>query len=183
MFFVRVQLLWYTIDVESEEIMARGRKGNKLENILDTTVINNSTGCWEWQGCKDRDGYGTMGYQNQTRLVHRLAYMLFYNTSEEDIKGKVVMHKCDNPSCINPEHIKLTTQRENIIDMHKKGRAADQTGEKNGNAKLTDYQVKKIREMYQLGISQEELSKIFNVSRRTIYNIRNGISWSHVSFE
>ena len=164
-------------------INKKGRPGNKMEDFLDNTRINVSTGCWEWQGYKDRDGYGQMGFENKNRLVHRLAYMLYNQCTEEDIKGKVIMHLCDNPSCVNPEHLQIGTQKDNIQDCIQKGRRANRKGEQNPNAKLTEYQAQKIRELYQLGISQEELAKMFNVARRTIYNVRKNISWSHVSFE
>lgn len=164
-------------------INKKGRQGNELHSFLDNVILNPSTWCWDWQGCKDRDGYGSIGYKNKSRLVHRLAYMLYNQLSEEDIEGKVVMHLCDNPSCVNPDHLQLGTQKDNVHDCIKKGRRANRKGEQNPNSKLTDYQAQKIRELYQLGISQEELAKMFNVARRTIYNIRKNISWAHVSSE
>lgn len=157
------------------------RRANKMHDFLDRCVLNPSTWCWEWQGTKDRDGYGIFGYENRMRLVHRLAYEFYHQTTEEEMKGKIVMHICDNPSCVNPDHLKLGTQKENIHDCIKKGRRANQKGEANFNAKLTEYQVKKIRELAEFGMSQEQLSKMFNVSRRTIHNIRKGISWKHLS--
>lgn len=158
-------------------------RANEIHDFLDKTVLNPSTWCWEYKGVTDRDGYGQFGYANKMWLVHRLAYMLYHHATEEDIAGKVVMHLCDNPCCVNPAHLKLGTQKENVADMHQKGRGPNRKGEKNPNSKLTEHQVKKIRELYALGISQEELSKMFNVSRRTIHNIRKNISWTHSSSE
>lgn len=154
------------------------RKANQMHDFLEKCVINPSTWCWEWTGYTDRDGYGQFSLKGKIWLVHRLAYTMYHNLTEDNIAGKVVMHKCDNPCCVNPNHLELGTQKENVIDMHKKGRGPNRAGEKNPNSKLTEYQVRKIRELYELGISQEELSKMFNVSRRTIHNIRKGISWS-----
>ena len=154
-------------------------KRNEIHSFMDNCVINPSTKCWEWQGFKDRDGYGQISYKSKAFLVHRIAYMFYHQLNEDDISNRVVMHLCDNPSCVNPDHLKLGTQQENIIDMHKKGRAPNRSGENNPNAKLTDFQVQKIKELYALGISQEELAKMFNVSRRTIHNIRKGVTWSH----
>ena len=150
---------------------------------MDRSLINNSTKCWEFQGSKDRNGYGLIAYDGKVRLVHRLAYMYFNNASLEDIAEKVVMHKCDNPCCVNPKHLMLGTQSDNIHDMHRKGRGPNIRGENNGNSKLTDYQAKKIKQLYDIGLSQEELSKMFNVSRRTVYNIRTGATWGHLFSE
>lgn len=164
-------------------INKKGRAGNQIHDFLERIQINPSTKCWEWQGARDRDGYGHMGYKNKIYLVHRLAYMYYHNISESNIKNKVVMHACDNPSCVNPNHLNLGTPKDNVHDCIKKGRRVQSKGESNGNSKLTEYQVKKIKELYQLGISQEELARMFNVSRRSIYNIRNNITWNHVSSE
>lgn len=155
------------------------RRKNNIHDFLDRCVLNPSTWCWEWQGVKDRDGYGQFGYENKIVLVHRLAYQFYYQCSEEEMKGKIVMHICDNPSCVNPDHLKLGTQKDNVQDCVQKGRRANQKGQDNFNAKLTQYQVDKIRELASFGMSQEQLAKMFNVSRRTIHNIRNYKSWNH----
>jgi len=159
------------------------RRRNEMHDFLEKCQINPSTWCWEYKGVTDRDGYGQFGYDNKMWLVHRLAYMLYFKKTEQDIQGKVVMHMCDNPCCVNPSHLKLGTQKENIADMHSKNRGPDRKGANNPNAKLTDYQVQKIRDLISLGMTQEQLAKMFNVSRRTIHNIRNNISWNHVSSE
>lgn len=164
-------------------INKKGRNGNQMQDFLDRSEINPTTGCLEWQGAKDRNGYGHMGYKNKVCLVHRLAYRYYNDVSESAIDGKVIMHTCDNPRCVTKEHLKLGTIHENIHDCINKGRRAKHRGQNNPNSRLTEYQVKKIREFYALGISQEELAKIFNVSRRTIYNIRNYITWNESSSE
>jgi len=161
----------------------KGRPRQDMNAFLDRIIINPTTQCWEWQGAKDRDGYGFISYKSKIKLVHRISYMYHNDVPEEHIKGKVVMHKCDNPSCANPDHLNLGTVKDNIHDCIKKGRRASTKGELNANAKITDYQAKKIRELSQLGLSKEELAKMFNISRRSIYNIVNNVTWTHVSSE
>jgi len=76
------------------------------------------TGCWEFQGNADRDGYRFFQYQGKDWRAHRLAVVF----DGRDPKGKVVMHHCDNPACVNPKHLSVATQRENAQDCSNKGR-------------------------------------------------------------
>lgn len=78
-------------------------------------------GCWEWTGSKDGQGYGTISYApiNSPYKAHRLAYELRNGAID---KGIVIMHKCDNPGCVNPDHLQAGTQKENVRDMVRKDR-------------------------------------------------------------
>lgn len=89
-------------------------------------IINNSTedsvtGCWLWNKRINPDGYGEMGYLGKKERSHRVSALEF---CAEDIKGKVVMHMCDTPACVNPFHLEVGTQLANIKDRHSKGRTA-----------------------------------------------------------
>jgi hypothetical protein len=146
---------------------------NTPESMKALAVIDSTTGCWLWPRAKDRDGYGRYVYHGVDQFVHRLSYQFWVAPLEPRM---VIMHSCDIPSCYNPEHLKQGTQKENNADCAKKGRKPK--GEKNGNSKLTAYQVSKIRQWsYFDKVSNEELSKLFNVSRRQIYKIINGVNW------
>jgi len=154
--------------------MARtGRpKRNNAETIKERIVIDNNQ-CWIWQGFKDRDGYGRMRLDGKERFTHRIAYEAWVAPLEQN---KVIMHSCDNPPCCNPDHLRQGTRAENNADCAAKGRKPK--GSKNGNAKLTEYQVAKIREWFSKGASGEELSKIFNISRVQIRKILNLENWA-----
>lgn len=104
------------------------------------------TGCIVWIANKDKDGYGIATYKNEDWVAHRLAYSVFNNITKKEMNGLVVCHKCDNPSCINPEHLFLGTHRDNMLDRDVKKRQA--TGERNGNSKLTDKQRAEIIQKY-----------------------------------
>lgn len=83
------------------------------------------SGCWEWSGNLGRDGYGKVTRANKTVRAHRLAYETWVGPIPE---GHVVIHSCDNPPCINPEHLRPGTHQENTHDMLAKGRGRWQKG-------------------------------------------------------
>jgi hypothetical protein len=101
----------------------RGRRGAARQRaILDAAFWDNtdrSTGCWVWQGWKRPDGYGTIRRGGRVLRVHRLAYERVHGPIAD---GLVVMHSCDNPPCINPEHLSLGTTVDNTLDATRKGR-------------------------------------------------------------
>lgn len=82
-------------------------------------VIKRDTGCWEWQGAKTATGYGRLKFKGEAWMAHRLMYTL---TKGDIPKGMVVLHSCDNPCCINPEHLSVGTQKDNMDDCKSKGR-------------------------------------------------------------
>lgn len=82
-------------------------------------TIKKETGCWEWKGAKTTTGYGRLKVNNVAWMAHRYSLFLHQGSLGQDT---VVMHMCDNPSCINPEHLKEGTQKENMADCKAKGR-------------------------------------------------------------
>lgn len=130
--------------------------------------------CIIFQGAKDKDGYGWQR-KNGERKAHRAAYVEEYGPIPE---GMWILHSCDNPSCVNPKHLFLGTAKDNSDDMRSKGRAfypgcGGQSGESNHNCKLSDIDVKYIRENWVWG-SGPQLAKKFNVHVTTINKIRRG---------
>lgn len=79
-------------------------------------------GCWVWSGSKDKDGYGSVRWKGKTYRAHRLTFMLA--NPDVRIHRLVLMHECDNPKCVRPDHLVPGTQAENVADMIEKGRAA-----------------------------------------------------------
>lgn len=94
--------------------------------------VNNwgGAGCWEWVGAKLVRGYGHLSHEGKYLLAHRVSYEL-HNGPIPD--GLLVLHSCDNPACVRPDHLWVGTPKQNTEDMHKKGRGA--TGSKRPNAK------------------------------------------------
>lgn len=88
-----------------------------LEKIMSR--IEKTPSCWIWRGARDRRGYGTFHHRDNTYKAHRVVYTLLVG---EIPPGKLLLHSCDNPACVNPEHLTPGTHQDNINDMMKKGR-------------------------------------------------------------
>ena len=96
---------------------------------------NNDEDCWEWNQYRDKNGYGTFYFNGGSMKAHRFVYELY---NGQIPSGLEVCHTCDNPPCVNPDHLVTGTHKENMIDCSKKERMGDRTGDNNANAKLTN---------------------------------------------
>lgn len=137
--------------------------------------------CWVWLTGKDKDGYGRFWLDGNTMRANRASWFLHNGDISEDADGNklFVCHKCDNPSCVNPNHLFLGTSRDNINDMLAKGRTLK--GEVSNGAVLKQSEVEQILSLYSLGnTSSRKLAKQFNVSKKTILSILNGKTWNHL---
>lgn len=137
--------------------------------------------CWLWTGCKDKNGYGGVGSRplfgdGQNIHVHRVAWMLVKGVIP---RGKNVLHKCDNPSCVRLSHLFLGTQLENIADMIRKGRHGHGVtrGEEHPNSKLTWKKVLAIRRLYEEGVRGNKLAKKFRISRNCAWAVATRKVW------
>lgn len=129
--------------------------------------------CWEWLASIQEDGYGSF----KGKLAHRVSWEL---TNGNIPLGILVCHKCDNCSCVNPNHLFLGTQLDNMQDMVSKGRGYDKSGENNPKAKLTEKDVFEVHRMRNSGISSKQIARNFGVTPTTIHYILSGKSWSNV---
>ena len=140
--------------------------------------------CWEWTATKNHKGYGRIyigKYPNNMPMVeaaHRVAWTLFNGPIPATIQ---VLHKCDNRSCVNPNHLFLGTNADNNADMMKKGRNRHLRGSENGRAKLTEREVLSIRSRYSNGnISLRSLAQEYGVNYTHISGIVHRRTWKHV---
>ena len=134
--------------------------------------------CWLWQGGKNPAGYGRFYiYGNVMHFAHRLSYELAFGDIQP---GMVVMHKCDNPSCVNPNHLEIATQEENMLDKHFKGRQRypgfSNVGSSNPAAVIDESQAAKIREEYP-SLSYAKLAGKYGISKSQVFRIVKGQSW------
>lgn len=143
------------------------------ERLLSSYVIDDATGCWNWTLQKDKKGYGRIGVNGTPRGAHRISYELHCGLVPDEMH---VLHRCDNPACINPEHLFIGTNAENMADRNAKGR--QQRGSKHGLAKLTEYDALAIRTA--TGITLRDLADTYGVCVATVKNIRSGKIWTHV---
>ena len=144
--------------------------------------LKKTNNCWEWQACLSKKGYGQFGIceEGKWKIVaaHRVAYMIFVGPVPG---GMHVLHKCDNPSCVNPNHLFVGTNDDNVADRVSKGRSAVMVGHKNPRAKLTENDVRNIRQMLKYKVkSRSQIAKDYNVSYSTISHIDRRILWPHV---
>lgn len=130
--------------------------------------------CWPWNGATAAFGHGCIYGDDRKLLAHRVSYELNVGPIPS---GIWVLHRCDNPPCINPSHLFLGTPADNMADMAAKGRKTWVAGEVCWNAKLTPDDVIKIRESHLL---QSEIAAQFGIAQSLVSKIRNRRAWVHV---
>jgi hypothetical protein len=150
----------------------------RFENKIEMIPFHE---CWEWTGGKYTNGYGVFHPSGTSSVsAHRYSYLIY----KGDIcNNLLVCHSCDNPGCVNPNHLFLGTQSDNMKDMIKKNRGNFPriTGEQCHKAKLNKEKVKEIRKRFlEENITQVELAKQYNVSKGNIGYIINNKSWRHI---
>lgn len=129
-------------------------------------VVNKETGCWEWARSRDGKGYGICPGSYGHLFAHRYYYAKYNDDFRKDL---FVCHKCDNPICVNPEHLVQGTHKENILDMTRKRRF---------NSKLTDADITHIRTLRKDGWLQAAIAKEVGVDPSQISRILSGKRWN-----
>ncbi len=143
--------------------------------------VQKTDGCWLWTGAKNGGGYGVfhLGRQDGKQLragAHRYSYALHNGPIPA---GMDVLHKCDNPACVNPDHLFLGTQADNDADRNAKGRQAK--GARMGAAKLTEGQVLAIRRAYADGRAKlKKLAAEYGVSAMQIWRVVSRQQWTYL---
>jgi len=146
-----------------------------INNFWKKVVISanknyNGSPCWEWNGATKMEG-GAVRINNKTYNAHRISWMMKNGDIEDDL---YVLHKCDNRPCVNPDHLFLGTQKDNLNDMIQKGRRTNRKVDR----KLTDKDVSEIRSMYNSGeYSQPKIAKVYEISTSHVCNIVNFKTW------
>ncbi len=152
------------------------QKLKRLRFYFEKKVIKKD-GCWDFKGAKIRGGYGTISVAGTNRAAHRISWWLH---NGEIPRGLLVLHKCDNPICTNPEHLFLGTQRDNIKDCEIKNRRAPQYGENNPLSILNKEQVIEIRRLLENGAKNKEISERFKIATSTVSCIKHRRNWRNV---
>lgn len=140
------------------------------QKIKSRVKIDPATQCWIWQGALRPNGYG----QINSRRAHRVSYETFNGPIPA---GHVVMHKCDNPPCVNPEHLVTGTQADNMRDMRVKGRDNYLLGQEHSRAKLTEADVRAIRSDKR---TRQVIADEYGVTRKAIEKIIYRERWTHI---
>lgn len=157
--------------------------------------VDKTGDCWVWTGATQKAwGYGLIGARGKSQLAHRIAWEL---TNGPIPEGMNVCHRCDNPPCVNPDHLFLGTQADNNADKESKSRGNHPRGERHGtytkpesvtrgsaspNTHLSERDIRAIRSMYATGDwSQEALGQLFGSDQTAISKIVRRVSWKHVT--
>lgn len=146
-----------------------------MDRLMARAEPEPNSGCWLWTGHLNKWGYGSVGYHDKQIYAHRLSYQLHKGVIPT---GMLVCHKCDTPSCVNPDHLFLGTPSDNMKDMARKDRCVRFSGETNVNSKLTDAHVYEIREA--AGVSQASLARKYGISQSVVSMIRRNKRWTHL---
>ena len=137
--------------------------------------INKTETCWLWTAALCHFGHGNFWNNGRNVKANRFAYELWKGPIPPDM---CVRHTCDEPSCVNPEHLLLGTQQDNMRDKVERNRQAK--GEKNGSAKLTEDIVREIRILRGFDFTTAELSNTYKVNKSTILRILSREKWKHI---
>ena len=157
--------------------MARPRKGVTFDDRVAAGTVAHPNGCWEWAGCKDGCGYGRINRDGKLVRLHRAAW----EKENGDIpEGMCICHHCDNPSCINPSHLFIGTQKDNMRDRARKGRY-NNAGEDNNSAILKTSDVLVIRERIKKGDTCYSIGREYGVTGEAILAIKHHRTWKHVA--
>lgn len=160
-----------TIVVETERIIKNPKTFRPL------VIGKHESGCWLVLSHKarDADGYPVMGINRETKKIGRLIYKKYRGEFDENL---MMCHHCDNPACVNPDHLTMGTNAKNCKDRGERGRTA--VGSKIAAAKLKEEDVTKIRMMIKDGVSIKRIADIFSISASNISRIKRRKTWRHV---
>ena len=164
---------------------------NLAKRLEQKTIPEPMSGCWLWTGALI-SGSRAKSSRPALRLTHgrwqsskwnatRIAYFVEYGLFDDALH---VCHHCDNELCVNPRHLFLGTQLDNIRDRHNKGRTVLPwllPGQRHPNAKLTDADVRTICQLLRLGVTQRAIAKQFAIQQGSISAIARGKTWRHIS--
>lgn len=140
--------------------------------------VEKGPGCWEWTAGK-LNGYGRIGLTKARGYIfaHRLSYQIHFGSIPDNLK---VLHKCDNPGCVRPDHLFIGTMGDNNRDRARKGRSRPVKGESHGMSKIANQDVIQIRLLYESGRTVTSLANEFGISRSQVSGIVHGRYWRHI---
>lgn len=148
----------------------------KMRIKLLKSIEIDENGCWNWKKSKHRQGYGNFPYKRKILLAHRASWILFKGDLNENV---LVCHKCDNCSCVNPDHLFLGNQQDNMKDMFNKKRK-NHKGESHPGCKLNKDKILEIKKLLQEGLSQSKIAKKFSIKQTTVSSIKLGKIWKEI---
>jgi hypothetical protein len=144
------------------------------DRLLAKAATGGSDECWNWLASKSK-GYGQIMVGPKPQRAHRVAFEVFHGPIPHDLH---VCHRCDNKLCINPAHLFLGTNADNVSDKVSKNRQHRLLGTSHGRAKLTEAEVLEIRA--RIGVSAPEIGRLYGVGPEAIHAIWHRRNWKHI---
>ncbi len=158
-------------DIDAPSYFDKTPKERLFERVVKTTS------CWNWTGSTRPTGwYGCISVNGKNVSTHRLSYEIHIGPIP---KGLCVLHKCDNPLCVNPDHLFLGTSKDNVIDSVDKGRNAK--GEFCNKLNMTEGDVRIIRDLVSAGCKQCYIVDFFGLKKMTVGEIVRRKTWKHIA--
>lgn len=155
--------------------LAHGDEARFWNKVQKLSAANGS--CWVWTGDQDKDMYGRFKIAGKTVRAHRYSYELYIGHSVSE--SVLLCHTCDHPWCVNPQHLFPGSHADNHTDKTQKERQAK--GETIASSKLTDDEVRLMRELKLAGETTIQLSQKFSVGKTTVLEVVSGKRWKHVT--
>lgn len=149
-----------------------------LQERFEEKIFYSPDGCWYWTGSLNNMGYGWFGVNRKIKLAHRVSYSLYRSSIPE---GMILMHACDNPACVNPDHLKLGTMKQNTQDMISKGRTNGPKGTRNSKCRITEEQARFIKNQISLGVRPCDIYNSMKISKEIVRGILYRNTWSYLS--
>ena len=154
--------------------------------------------CWLWRGARSAGGYGAFWCERKIVTAHRVAFCSHWGLFLRMLpKWLCVLHECDTPACVNPAHLWVGTQLDNARDRDKKGRTNSARGDRSGSrkhperrprgdrhgcAKLSTWQTIGVMARYVQGVPRSQVAHEYGVSRRTVWSVTAGETWTHLFY-
>lgn len=161
---------------------------HNIENFWKKVQRAGADECWNWSACTNPKGYGVFGFHRDGKDIAFLANRFSYAMHFEDPGASCVLHRCDNPKCVNPAHLFLGTRKDNNLDMTAKGRHGSKANperwmknrpraEGHACAKLDWTKVRAIRAQFAAGATQTTIASTFGISMAQVGNIVHNRQW------
>lgn len=161
-------------------LFRRDNHYSEYEEKIKERILRNieifPSGCWIWKSFKSKSGYAEITWKGEKKRTNRISFEVF---KDKIPTGMYVCHTCDNPLCVNPDHLYIGTHQDNIDDKLKKGRQSK--GKEIGRSKLDEEKVNEIRRIAEKEeFSHERIGEIFGVSQSCISRIVKRLTWKHI---
>ena len=155
------------------------------ERFEDKCIPEPNSGCWLWNTTVNNAGYGIVKHNNKVSLAHRASYELYCAKIPD---GMIVCHKCDNRSCVNPDHLFVRSYKDNTQDMILKGRkrvgdSLERALIMRNNTNSAKLLEKQVIEIFRDNRSVKEIAIDYNINIQSVYNIKNGKSWKRLQLK